>query len=110
MVAAVELARAGSPEEMVASLGWLALDLDQAGHLLVQANSVVRKLLLSGDTDMARTAAAMVPGGFFTNSYFRGSYKTCMCNMYFNFRDILHRTINFTFRDSQMSRHTIDMI
>ena len=63
-MAAVELARAGSAEEMVASLGWLALDLDQAGHLLVQANSVVRKLLLSGDTDMARTAAAMVPGGF----------------------------------------------
>jgi len=62
VVAAVELARAGSPEEMVASLGWLALDLDQAGHLLVQANCVVRKLLLSGDTDMARTAAAMVPG------------------------------------------------
>ena len=64
VVAAVELARAGSPEEMVASLGWLALDLDQAGHLLVQANCVVRKLLLSGDTDMARTAAAMVPGAF----------------------------------------------
>ena len=69
MVAAVELARAGSPEEMVASLGWLALDLDQAGHLLVQANSVVRKLLLSGDTDMARTAAAMVPGGFILVMY-----------------------------------------
>ena len=46
MVAAVELARSGSPEEMVASLGWLALDHDQAGHLLVQANCVVRKLLL----------------------------------------------------------------
>ena len=65
VVAAVELARNGSPEEMVASLGWLALDLDQAGDLLVQANCVVRKLLLSGDTDMARTAAAMVPGCFF---------------------------------------------
>ena len=47
VVAAVELARSGSPEEMVASLGWLALDLDQAGDLLVQANCVVRKLLLS---------------------------------------------------------------
>ena len=64
MVAAVELARGGSAEEMVASLGWLALDLDQAGHLLVQANSVVRKLLLTGDTEMARKAAAMVPGRF----------------------------------------------
>ena len=62
MVAAVELARSGSPEEMVASLGWLALDHDQAGHLLVQANCVVRKLLLDGDTDRARAAAAMVPG------------------------------------------------
>ena len=62
MVAAVELARSGSPEEMVTSLGWLALDHDQAGHLLVQANSVVRKLLLDGDTDRARAAAAMVPG------------------------------------------------
>ena len=67
MVAAVELARGGSAEEMVASLGWLALDLDQAGHLLVQANSVVRKLLLTGDTEMARKAAAMVPGWFVLN-------------------------------------------
>ena len=66
VVAAVELARGGSAEEMVASLGWLALDLDQAAHLLVQANSVVRKLLLSGDTDMARTSAAMVPGDLFS--------------------------------------------
>ena len=64
VVAAVELARSGSPEEMVASLGWLALDLDQAGDLLVQANCVVRKLLISGDTERARTAAAMVPGAF----------------------------------------------
>ena len=80
-MAAVELGRGGSSEEMVASLGWLALDLDQAGDLLVQANCVVRKLLLSGDTDMARTAAAMVPGGFCSSSIFRftSSFLKVLC-------------------------------
>lgn len=64
LVRAVCLAREGGEvAEMVASLGWLALEQEQAGHLLEQANCVVRLLLGRGEQERAREGAAMVPGG-----------------------------------------------
>ena len=63
VVAAVELCREGSSEEMVSSLGWLGLDpLLQAADLLLQCNAVVRALLLRGEEEQARAGASMVPG------------------------------------------------
>jgi len=62
VVAAVVLARQRNNEQMVESLAWLGHDMDsQAGDLLTQANCVVRKLLLDGQTELARTGAGMVP-------------------------------------------------
>ena len=64
VVASVSKARLGDKHQMVDSLAWLGHDLDtQAGDLITQANCVVRKLLLEGDTELARTGARMVPTG-----------------------------------------------
>jgi len=62
IVTTVELAREGDPQEMVASLKWLGHDTEiQAGDLLIQANCVMRRLLLAGETEHARAGANMVP-------------------------------------------------
>jgi len=63
VVAAVSRARiGGTKQEMVDSLAWLAHDAEtQAGDLITQANCVVRKLLIEGDTEQARSGAGMVP-------------------------------------------------
>lgn len=63
-VAAVAHARQGdSPnlEEMVESLGWLSHSSDQAVELLDQTNAVIRRLLASGQLELATRAAGMVP-------------------------------------------------
>ena len=62
VVAAVMLARDRSKGDMVNSLQWLCHDPDsQAPDLITQTNSVIRKLLLEGDVDMATKAAGLVP-------------------------------------------------
>jgi len=64
VVAGVVLARNGDKQQMVESLAWLGHDIEnQAGDLIIQANCVVRKLMLEGDTEMARKGAGMVPAG-----------------------------------------------
>jgi len=64
VVASVTKARHGDKQQMVDSLAWLGHDMDtQAGDLITQANCVVRKLLLEGDTELARAGARMVPTG-----------------------------------------------
>ena len=61
LVAAVELAR--DTDRMISSLQWLSHDPDsQAGDLLSQTNSVVRRLLLQGgQVEAARQATDHVP-------------------------------------------------
>jgi len=62
VVAAVMKARAFDKKQMVESLTWLCHDINsQAGDLIVQANCVVRLLLLDGEVELARTGAGMVP-------------------------------------------------
>ena len=46
---------------MVESLGWLSHSSSQAAELLEQTNAVIRRLLASGQLELAARAANMVP-------------------------------------------------
>jgi len=59
VVGAVELCR--DTERMISSLQWLSHEPHQAGDLITQTNSVVRRLLLSSQVDEAREATGHVP-------------------------------------------------
>jgi len=62
VVSAVKKCRPNGGQNMVTSLAWLTHDIEtQAGDLITQANSVVRRLLLTGDTELARKGTDMVP-------------------------------------------------
>ena len=59
VVSAVELCR--DSERMISSLQWLSHEAEQAGDLITQTNSVVRRLLLDSKVDEAREATGHVP-------------------------------------------------
>jgi hypothetical protein len=48
-------------EEMVCSLGWLTHSPEQAVDLVEQTNAVIRRLLATGQLELAAKAAQQVP-------------------------------------------------